>query len=162
MTTEINHLKLLSKLNLTFHSHSFKLQAEDVAWARCLIDVRCTGILTYKLNGRTPLEAYLSSLSPSVFKTLPKELYSDKSKDKKKRRDQKLVTPEQQINSSYGWVPLFSNNEVRVEVARARYSTIILRYFFTIPGFFCYGSGDPARFSRQLRTKHEASAFIPK
>lgn len=162
MSQKLTELKLLKKLNLTFYQHSYTIRAEDVKWARCLIDPACEGIITYKLNGRKPLEAYLTSLVPSVFGSLPNELCSDSAKDKKSRRKVKLVTPEQQVSASFGWVTLFSDSTVSMEIARARYSTILIRYKFVVPGFFCYGAEDPSKFSRQLRARHEANAFVPK
>lgn len=150
--------KLLHKLNLKYHSHDISFNAEDISWLRCVIDIQCSGVLTYKLSGRKPLDVYLSGLEPSIFKSVPNELHNDRPFGNKPARKQKLLTPKQQVLSSYGWVSLPSPDGVSLELARARYNTMLLRYSFGVPGVYPYGSEAPDSFLKNIRKKHEISA----
>lgn len=154
----LDSTNLLNKLSLKYHSHDFSLQANELDWLRCLVDIECSGVLTYKLSGRKPLDAYLGSLSPSVFRSVPVELRSDRPFGEAPIRKQKLVTPNLQLKSGYGWVSLPCDG-AKIEIARAKYSTILLRYSFPVSGLFAYGSDKPTDFTRKLRRAHEKYAL---
>lgn len=154
--------KLLKSLGLTYHAHEYTLTADDSSWLRCLIDPTCTGVVTYKVVGRKPLDAMLGNLMPQAFRQIPVELRSDQKFGDAPKRLRKLVTPAQQINSGYGWVVLNENDLIRIEIARARYSTILVRYSFVVPGFYCYGPEDPTKFCRAIRAKHDSFVQLPR
>lgn len=154
--------KLLKSLNLAYHGHEYSMTADNTDWLRCIVDPTCTGVISYKLVGRKPLDAFLSNLVPQAFKQVPTELRSDEKFGDAPKRGRKLVTPAQQANSDYGWVLLNENEHIKVEIARARYSTILVRYSFSAPGFFCYGPEDSSKFCRALRARHDSFVHLPR
>lgn len=119
------------------HSHKREVLSYNHDFIRSIVDPEIKGTVEYKTTSKRPLDYYMSFLVPTVFSQVPDEL---RSKVKGKTKNFK---PASEIaNSNQGFVTLLSENGLSLEIARAKYNTLVLRYSLDIPGILPYGDSD--------------------
>ena len=120
---------------MRLHSHRFDVTHTNIDFIRALTSPTVTGFLEYKVQGRNTLNALLQGPVPSLFSDVPVELRDTLPNGKPR----KVLSTEQQARSSPGWVGLIVEKDMRVDVARAKFNTLLVRYTFYPDCILFYG-----------------------
>lgn len=147
---------LVPALKLRRFHHSFGLEAEDFEFFQAFVDVWCTGKIEYKVQGREPLDKLIHRLAPNTFKHVPVEL-----KSKHKDKERKILKAFDQWQSNENWIVLQDDEFLKLEIARARFSTILVRYSFPCRGIFFYGDRPVTELEKRMKKRHSQFATVP-
>lgn len=142
---------------LRLHSHNFVLEHQNNDFIRALVHPKCTGVFEFKVTGRNTLDGSLSKLVPTLFRTLPVPLSARMPNGKAR----KFKTVVQQLNSKADWVLLLNQDGLTLEVARTKFSTLILRYTFQTDDVLFYGRESAQGLEAKLQKLHASKVIVP-
>lgn len=134
---EFLHLKGFSALR-KFKEMTEVYPLNDVDFVRAIVNPEVGGIVTYTPTGRITLDAFLKTLVPAPFKSVPIELTKNRS----------LNTL---LNSTAHWLPLINDDELDLYVGRANLNQLVFKYKIKCRQVLFYGKNNPNALHKQLK-----------
>lgn len=143
-------------LDLRMFSYKFDISYNDVDFIRALVRPTCTGHFVFKTQNKVSVDSVLHSFVPTLFRTLPYELSTEVNGKKRPPRAASKV-----LESNVGWIGLLNEDGLYMELARAAFDTLLIRYSFPTDTIIFYGNGSAAEADKKVRSLHRRSIILP-
>jgi hypothetical protein len=144
----LNRKRISSTLKLFSHTYDFKFPKND--FIRGIVNPTCVGIIEFKSKGRSTLDNDLKLLESTLFRTIPSELSAGR----------KFLRPDAQVRSKIGWVGLMFEDDFSMEVSRAQFNTLLIKYKIEMPMIAFYGDKSPSHAEKALKALHSKEYFV--